>query len=180
MPCPPGTVFDETINACIIKRWDIKFYLMLIKGTFLLVLCSSNNVNLLGSLNTENDQLYTHFDTCTQIDLLLLWAISNFTNHKAYTEYINKPLFREKYHIYKSCLPFNEIFGIQTGIPEENNGSVAKAWQTLSHDVVSSTPHNTDRNRTHNFSGNSHWWNWWIKSSNNAITLTMVDFSLCE
>ena len=41
---------------------------MLIKGTFLLVLCSSNNVNLLGSLNTENDQLYTHFDTCTQID----------------------------------------------------------------------------------------------------------------
>lgn len=119
MPCPPGTVFDETTNACIIKRWDIKFYLMLIKGTFLLVLCSSNNLNLLGTLNTENDQLYTHFDTCTQIDFLLLWAISNFTNHKAYTEYINKPLFREKYHIYKSCLPFNEIFGIKTGIPEK-------------------------------------------------------------
>ena len=39
------------------------------------------------------------------------------------------------------------------GVPGENNRSVAR--QTLSHNVVSSTPRH-ERGRTHNFSGDGH------------------------
>lgn len=61
---------------------------MLIKGTFLFVLCSSNNLNFPGNLNTENNQLYKLFDMCTQIDF--------YCDKHLLTEYIDEPLFREK------------------------------------------------------------------------------------
>ena len=43
----------------------------------------------------------------------------------------------------KSPLPaFNITAGCQeTGVPGENNRPVVSHWQTLSHNVVSSTPH---------------------------------------
>jgi hypothetical protein len=37
----------------------------------------------------------------------------------------------------------------ETGVPGENHQPVASHWQTLSHNVVSSTPHT--------FSGDRHW-----------------------
>jgi len=37
----------------------------------------------------------------------------------------------------------------ETGVPGENQRPVASHWQTLSHNVVSSTPHN--------FSGDRYW-----------------------
>ena len=42
----------------------------------------------------------------------------------------------------------------ETGVPGENHRPVASHWQTLSHNVVSSTAMN--RGRTHNFSGDNH------------------------
>jgi len=44
----------------------------------------------------------------------------------------------------------------ETGVPGENNRPVASHWQTLSHNVVSST-HRLGRIRTHNISGDRHW-----------------------
>ena len=44
----------------------------------------------------------------------------------------------------------------ETRVPEENHGQLAAShWQTLSHDVVSSTPRPSGV-RTHNFSGDWH------------------------
>jgi hypothetical protein len=43
----------------------------------------------------------------------------------------------------------------ETGVPGENHRPVASHLQTLSHPVVSSTPHMT-RVQTHNFSGDEH------------------------
>jgi len=42
----------------------------------------------------------------------------------------------------------------ETGVPGENHRGVASHWQTLSHNVVQSTPRHV---RTHNFSGDRHW-----------------------
>ena len=44
----------------------------------------------------------------------------------------------------------------ETGIPGENHGPVANYWQTLSHNVDSSTPHLSGI-RTHNISGDRFW-----------------------
>ena len=43
----------------------------------------------------------------------------------------------------------------ETGVPDENHRHVASHWQTLSHNVVSSTPRLGVR--THNISGDRHW-----------------------
>ena len=40
----------------------------------------------------------------------------------------------------------------ETWLPDGNHGPTASHWQTLSHNVVSSTPR-----RTHNVSGDRHW-----------------------
>jgi len=45
----------------------------------------------------------------------------------------------------------------ETGVPGENHRPVASHWQTWSHNVVSSTPHLTGI-RTHNVSGDRHWY----------------------
>jgi hypothetical protein len=44
----------------------------------------------------------------------------------------------------------------ETGVPGENHRPVASHWQTLSHDVVSSTPR-LSGSRTNNVSGDRHW-----------------------
>jgi hypothetical protein len=44
----------------------------------------------------------------------------------------------------------------ETGVPGENHRPVASHRQTLSHNVVSSTPRH-ERVWTHNFSGDRHW-----------------------
>ena len=44
----------------------------------------------------------------------------------------------------------------ETVVPEEIHRPVASHWQTLSHNVVSSTPR-MSRIRTHNVSGDRHW-----------------------
>ena len=44
----------------------------------------------------------------------------------------------------------------ETGIPGENQQPVASHWQTLSHNVVSSTPHMSGI-RTHKVSGDKDW-----------------------
>ena len=48
------------------------------------------------------------------------------------------------------------LLGEETGILAENHRPVESHWQTLSHDVISSTPHHK-RFRTHNVSGDGHW-----------------------
>jgi hypothetical protein len=44
----------------------------------------------------------------------------------------------------------------ETGVPRENYRPIASHWQTLSHNVVSSTPR-LCRIRSHNISGDRHW-----------------------
>jgi len=45
----------------------------------------------------------------------------------------------------------------EAGVPGENHRPVASHWQTLSHNVVSSTPlHERSEIRTHNFSSDRH------------------------
>ena len=44
----------------------------------------------------------------------------------------------------------------ETEVHGENHRSAASHWQTLSHNVVSSTSNMTEI-RTHNFSGDRHW-----------------------
>ena len=44
----------------------------------------------------------------------------------------------------------------ETGVSRENHSSAASHWQTLSHNIVSSTAH-LSRIWTHNFSGDRHW-----------------------
>jgi hypothetical protein len=44
----------------------------------------------------------------------------------------------------------------ETGVPRENHRPVASHWQTLSYNVVSSTPHLSGV-QTHNESGDRHW-----------------------
>ena len=44
----------------------------------------------------------------------------------------------------------------ETGVPGENHRSVASHWQTLSHNVVSSTPR-LSRIQTHNVGSDGHW-----------------------
>ena len=71
------------------------------------------------------------------------------------------------YHFIYCLKPLSTIFNIQlycggqfllveeTAVPGENHHPVASHWQTLSHNVVSSTPH-LGGSRTHNVSGNIH------------------------
>jgi len=49
------------------------------------------------------------------------------------------------------------LFVKETGLPGENHRPAANYWQTLSHNVVSSTSRRS-RIRTHNVSGDRHWW----------------------
>jgi hypothetical protein len=44
----------------------------------------------------------------------------------------------------------------ETEVPRENHWPAASHWLTLSHNVVSSTPH-LGWNKTHNVSGDRHW-----------------------
>ena len=44
----------------------------------------------------------------------------------------------------------------ETVVPEENHRPVASHWQTLSHNVVSSTPRLSEI-WTHNFNDDRHW-----------------------
>ena len=44
----------------------------------------------------------------------------------------------------------------ETGVPRENHRPAVSHWQTLSHNVVSSTPH-LSRIQTHNISGKRYW-----------------------
>jgi len=48
------------------------------------------------------------------------------------------------------------IFVEETRVPRENNRPATSHWQTLSHNVVSSTPHLSGI-RTCNVSGDRHW-----------------------
>ena len=44
----------------------------------------------------------------------------------------------------------------ETGVPRENHRPATSHWQTLLHNVVSSTPRKSG-NQTHNVSGDRHW-----------------------
>jgi hypothetical protein len=55
-----------------------------------------------------------------------------------------------------SVISWRSVLLEVTGVSEENHRPVASHWQTLSHNVVSSTPR-LYRIRTHNVSGDRHW-----------------------
>ena len=93
---------------------------------------------------------------------------SHFVHYKT-NKWIN--IFWGQYH-WKICLvwfmvfnaTFNNISAIswqsvllveETRVPSENHWPVASQWQTLSHNVVSSTP-SLNRIQTHNVSGDGH------------------------
>jgi len=68
----------------------------------------------------------------------------------------------------------------ETRVPRENHRPVVSHCQTLSHNVISSTPC-LSRNQTHNVSGDRHWLNrYWgsYKSNNYMITTTTASFLL--
>ena len=48
-----------------------------------------------------------------------------------------------------------DFIGGETGVPTENHRPVASHWETLSHNVVSSTPRR-ERARIHSFCGDRH------------------------
>jgi hypothetical protein len=58
----------------------------------------------------------------------------------------------------------------KTGVPEEKHWPVASHWQTLSTNVVSSTPRLSSI-WTHNFSGNRHWLHSSYKSNYHMIMI---------
>jgi len=56
-----------------------------------------------------------------------------------------------------SAISWQQVLLVEeTKVPGENHWPVASHWQTLSHNVVSSTPH-LCRIWTHNVNGNMHW-----------------------
>jgi hypothetical protein len=56
-----------------------------------------------------------------------------------------------------SVISCSQLLVDETGrVPGENNRLVASHWQTLSHNVVSSTPR-LNGIQIHNFSGDMHW-----------------------
>jgi hypothetical protein len=62
------------------------------------------------------------------------------------------------------------------GVPGENHRPVASYWQTLSHNAVSGTPRMSET-RTHNISGDRHWFNDCIgsyQSNYHTITATII------
>jgi len=58
-----------------------------------------------------------------------------------------------------------------TGVSGENHRPSASHWQTLSHNVVSSTPRLCGV-RTQNISGDGHWFHRYWKSNYHTITAT--------
>ena len=62
----------------------------------------------------------------------------------------------------------------ETGVPRENHRPVASRWQTLSHNVVSSTPR-LGGIRTHNISGDGHWLHTQLKTTIEITITTMMD-----
>jgi hypothetical protein len=54
-----------------------------------------------------------------------------------------------------SCM-WSVLLVEETGVPRENHSPIASHWETLSHNVVSSTPHFSGI-RTHNVGGDRQW-----------------------
>ena len=67
----------------------------------------------------------------------------------------------------------------ETGIPGETHRSVKCHWQTLSHNVVSST-HRLSMILTHNYSGDRYWLHRCFKSNYHTITTTTTPFYACH
>ena len=65
---------------------------------------------------------------------------------------------------------------VEIRVPRENHWPVASHWQTLSHNVVSSTPH-LGGIQTYNDSGDRHWLHSY-KSNNHAITATTTPINI--
>ena len=101
-----------------------------------------------------------------QLDLSIPLNIDEVCNSDDQSAKINRPHTFPGLVLWCWTLLFNNISAIswqsvllveETGVPEENHRPVASHWQTLSHNVVSSTSCHVNRVRTHNFNGDKHW-----------------------
>jgi hypothetical protein len=93
---------------------------------------------------------------------------NSMLNYMFYLQYVKKTCIIFSFlcllHVYLKCSHAINISVIswrsvllveETRVPGENHWPVASHWQTLSHNVVSSTPH-LSRVRTHDISGDKH------------------------
>jgi hypothetical protein len=84
------------------------------------------------------------------------WTVQRFTKSTFLWHLVRFMVLNATFNNISVILCWSVILVEEAWVPGENHRSVASHWQTLSHNVVSSTPR-LSRVRTLNISGDRHW-----------------------